>query len=174
MIEDVGSFCVDLGLGGVVCDTVSLCSPGWPRTHYADQAGLELTWICQPLPPKCSNEKCGHMCVHSYVQIQVHMCAYMCGGQRSASCVILQMPSPFIFWRQSPFIGLRLPLGWAGRPVSPKDPPVCVSTAGAEIMILMMKLSFLCEYCCSKSGPHICTASILPMGPSSLPVITGS
>jgi hypothetical protein len=32
---------------------VSLCSPGCPGTHSVDQAGLELTEIYLPLPPKC-------------------------------------------------------------------------------------------------------------------------
>ena len=34
-------------------DRVSLCSPGCPRKHSVDQAGLELTKIC--LLPKCWN-----------------------------------------------------------------------------------------------------------------------
>lgn len=29
---------------------VSLCSTGWSKTYYADQAGLKLTQIHQPLP----------------------------------------------------------------------------------------------------------------------------
>jgi hypothetical protein len=33
-------------------DRVSLCSPGWPGTCFVDQAGLELTEICLPLPPQ--------------------------------------------------------------------------------------------------------------------------
>jgi hypothetical protein len=32
-------------------DRVSLCSPGCPGTHSADQAGLELTDIFLPFPP---------------------------------------------------------------------------------------------------------------------------
>jgi hypothetical protein len=31
-------------------DRVSLCSPGCPGAHFVDQAGLELTEICLPLP----------------------------------------------------------------------------------------------------------------------------
>jgi hypothetical protein len=27
--------------------------PGWPGTHFVDQAALELTNICLPLPPEC-------------------------------------------------------------------------------------------------------------------------
>ena len=27
-------------------------SPSWPAAHYVDQAGLELTEICMPLPPE--------------------------------------------------------------------------------------------------------------------------
>ena len=34
-------------------ETVSLCSPGCFGTHHVDQAGLELTEIDLPLPPKC-------------------------------------------------------------------------------------------------------------------------
>ena len=30
-------------------DSVSLHSPGWPRTYYVDQADLELTESCLPL-----------------------------------------------------------------------------------------------------------------------------
>ena len=30
-----------------------LCSPGSPRTHSVDQAGLELTELHLPLPPEC-------------------------------------------------------------------------------------------------------------------------
>ena len=36
----------------VVQDRVSLCSPDCPGTHYVDRAGLKLTEICLPLPPK--------------------------------------------------------------------------------------------------------------------------
>jgi hypothetical protein len=32
---------------------VSLYSSGCPRIHYIDQAGLKLTEIQLPLPPKC-------------------------------------------------------------------------------------------------------------------------
>jgi hypothetical protein len=32
-------------------DRVSLCSPGWSRTHYVAPAGLELTAILLPQPP---------------------------------------------------------------------------------------------------------------------------
>lgn len=31
---------------------VSICSPGWLRTHYGDQTGLELTEKCLPVLPK--------------------------------------------------------------------------------------------------------------------------
>ena len=34
-------------------DRASLCSPGCPETHTVAQAGLELTDIHLPLPPKC-------------------------------------------------------------------------------------------------------------------------
>ena len=34
-------------------DRVFLCSPGCPGTRSVDQAGLELTEICLPLPPRC-------------------------------------------------------------------------------------------------------------------------
>jgi len=33
-------------------EKVSLCSPGWPGTHYVDQAGLKLSEMCLPLLPK--------------------------------------------------------------------------------------------------------------------------
>lgn len=29
---------------------ISLCSPGWPETHYIDQAVLKLMELCLPLP----------------------------------------------------------------------------------------------------------------------------
>jgi hypothetical protein len=38
---------------GFLQDRVSLCSSGCPRTHSVDHAGLKLTKICLPLPPKC-------------------------------------------------------------------------------------------------------------------------
>jgi hypothetical protein len=38
-------------------DRVSLCIPGCLGTHYVDQAGLELTEIFLPLPPKCWNQR---------------------------------------------------------------------------------------------------------------------
>ena len=41
-------------------DRVSICSPGWPGTHYIDQSGLELAVICLYLPLKCGNWKHGH------------------------------------------------------------------------------------------------------------------
>ena len=34
-----------------VCDRVSLCSLNWLGTHYIDQATLEFTELCLPLPP---------------------------------------------------------------------------------------------------------------------------
>lgn len=34
-------------------DRFSLYNPGWPRTYYVDKAGLGLTEIHVPLPPKC-------------------------------------------------------------------------------------------------------------------------
>jgi hypothetical protein len=36
-------------------DRVSLCSPGCPGTHSAEQAGLELRDLCLILPPECWN-----------------------------------------------------------------------------------------------------------------------
>ena len=36
-----------------VFETGSPCRPSRPGTHSVDQAGLELTRICLPLPPKC-------------------------------------------------------------------------------------------------------------------------
>lgn len=35
----------------------SLCSLGWPGSHYVGQDGLELTGFCLPLPPWCWNYK---------------------------------------------------------------------------------------------------------------------
>jgi hypothetical protein len=61
LIHSVFSVCVRVHMPGVKCplslspllfvclfvfETVSLCSPGCPRTHSVDQAGL-------PLTPKC-------------------------------------------------------------------------------------------------------------------------
>ena len=43
---------VSLVLGFVLfCsgDRVSLCSPGWPETHFIDQAGLELMEVHLPI-----------------------------------------------------------------------------------------------------------------------------
>ena len=34
-------------------DRVSLCSCGYPGTHYVDQADLKLTEIHLPLAPEC-------------------------------------------------------------------------------------------------------------------------
>ena len=39
-------------------DRVSLCSPGCPRTHSVDQAGLKLTEIPLSPPPECGDERC--------------------------------------------------------------------------------------------------------------------
>jgi hypothetical protein len=36
---------------------VSLCSPGYPGTHYVDQASLKLTEVHLPLPPECWDER---------------------------------------------------------------------------------------------------------------------
>lgn len=36
-----------------VVSSQDLCSPGWHRIHYVDQAGLELTEIHLPPPPEC-------------------------------------------------------------------------------------------------------------------------
>jgi hypothetical protein len=42
-LNDSRSFCLFVWLvGWFFRDRVSLCSPGCPRTHYVDQAGLEL------------------------------------------------------------------------------------------------------------------------------------
>lgn len=37
-------------------DMISLCSSGWPETHYVDQAGIEYIEICPPLPPDWCTE----------------------------------------------------------------------------------------------------------------------
>jgi hypothetical protein len=37
---------------------VSLCSPGCPKTHSVDQAGLKITEIHLPLPPECGDIDC--------------------------------------------------------------------------------------------------------------------
>lgn len=42
---------------------VSLCHLGWPRTHYANQASLELIAFQWPLPPKCWGYKCAPSCL---------------------------------------------------------------------------------------------------------------
>jgi hypothetical protein len=36
-------------------DRASLCSLGCPGTYSVDQAGLELTEICLPLPPQLAH-----------------------------------------------------------------------------------------------------------------------
>lgn len=44
-------FFVDFGCFVFVLKMVRLCSPGWPRTRYADQAGLssiEISCVCFP------------------------------------------------------------------------------------------------------------------------------
>jgi hypothetical protein len=51
-----------VSLGGLLVswlvfgDSISLCSPGSPGTHSIDQAGLESTEICLPLPPEYIND----------------------------------------------------------------------------------------------------------------------
>lgn len=35
----------------LLADRVFLCSPGYPRTYFVDQAGRELRGICLSLPP---------------------------------------------------------------------------------------------------------------------------
>jgi hypothetical protein len=39
-------------------DGVSLHGPGYPGTHYVDQADLKLTEICLLLPPECWDQRC--------------------------------------------------------------------------------------------------------------------
>lgn len=56
----------------------SPCSSCWPRNHYVDQAGLDLTETHPPLPPECFslflfvlNQTWGQMTIkHSYHQDQ--------------------------------------------------------------------------------------------------------
>lgn len=131
MIEDVALFCFDLGFGGVIWDTVSLCSPGWPRTHYADWAALELTEIWQPLPPKCCNERCGHMCADTGVPMRVEV-----RGPPHVSSFRRHLP--LFSGDNLSSLACALPLGWAGQPAI----LLSVSLPSAEITVLMTKLSF--------------------------------
>ena len=41
------------------------CSPGWPGTHYIDQAGLEFTAVCLSLPPEYRGLK-KDVCHHTW------------------------------------------------------------------------------------------------------------
>lgn len=41
--------CLVWVLGKQILEPDSLCSLGWPRTHYVDQIGLKLQEICLPL-----------------------------------------------------------------------------------------------------------------------------
>ena len=57
--DQLGSFSLTLdfllsiyNLSYVFWNRVSLCSPSYARTISVDQAGLELTEICLPLPPE--------------------------------------------------------------------------------------------------------------------------
>ena len=43
----------DIEIVGFFRRRVSLCIPGYPATHFVDQAGLELTEIYLLLPPQC-------------------------------------------------------------------------------------------------------------------------
>jgi hypothetical protein len=44
-----------------VCVCVCVCnSPGCPETHFVDQADLELTDICLPLPSECPVKRHHH------------------------------------------------------------------------------------------------------------------
>jgi hypothetical protein len=45
-------------------DRVSLCSPGYPGTHYVDQAGLELR-----NPPASISQVLGLVCHHAWHKI---------------------------------------------------------------------------------------------------------
>ena len=57
------AFClVDL----VFQDRVSLCSPGCPRTHSVDQAGLELRSACLYLPKAGIKGRCHHRPAQSF------------------------------------------------------------------------------------------------------------
>jgi hypothetical protein len=54
-VSGLGFVVVVFVLFVVFRDKVSLCCPGCLRTSSIDKAGLELTVIHQPLPPKCWN-----------------------------------------------------------------------------------------------------------------------
>jgi hypothetical protein len=41
---------------------VLLCSLPWLETHSIDQAHLELTVLCPPLPPECWDQGCALLC----------------------------------------------------------------------------------------------------------------
>jgi hypothetical protein len=45
-------FCFVLFCFVLFWGTVSLYGPDWPGTHFVDQIGLELTKLCQSLPPE--------------------------------------------------------------------------------------------------------------------------
>ena len=47
------SVCLSVSLSLSLSFFPSLCSPDYPGSHAVDQAGLELTEIHLPLPPKC-------------------------------------------------------------------------------------------------------------------------
>ena len=52
---------------------VSLCSPGFPGTHYVDQTGLELTELYLPLPLSARIKEVGyHMVVPGMLNQEFH------------------------------------------------------------------------------------------------------
>lgn len=53
----------------------SLCIPGWPRIHYVDQAGLELTEIHEPLQPSVGirGVRQGKVYFDSVLELSVHL-----------------------------------------------------------------------------------------------------
>jgi hypothetical protein len=54
---------------------VSLCSPGCTRTHSVDQAALERTGICLPLPLSAGNKGMQH-----YHPAKVNDLSVVCSG----------------------------------------------------------------------------------------------
>jgi hypothetical protein len=58
-------------------DRISLCSPGCPGISSLDQAGLKLTDICLPLPPKCWEPTTAQLPLFTITNYYFYMCLYI-------------------------------------------------------------------------------------------------
>jgi hypothetical protein len=134
-------------------DRVSLCSPGYPGTHYVDEAGLKRIEIPLPLPLSAGIKgEPPHLPVCTYLYAGEHAPAHICRG--------FVLSISFSFKTRSliePGIPHFLWLSWQPvKPSSPVSTHASTKTAGTQTSVS----GFLCKCLESKlRSSNLCSKS---------------